>query len=330
MKFDNDEMFGYTSSSSQYEYNGIKDGELVDVLLLESTYPRVYLDELEKRNNAEKEKCEALNTEFKAIEPSHKEAGILWKYAVVFRTGGFKDDEEPSEAVFKPVEDGQLQEPRYICYGQITLYPPALLYQKGWNFQQWGGSVKLSKSDKPYINEMLPNAMVSRNRETGVKANEIPEGQEEKFATLVAKEKTRIIDWEELINIWNKANEKQCRQLLDKWFSKMYMLCYFDVDKNQFIYVSPEPGIKFRARVKKDKYINLEVFKYNSSIKNYEYFSVFNTYEVQPEDLQLAKKIIDLRNRMKAERETKRSKKPAVNKENYRDHLNDEDSPWSI
>lgn len=321
-------MFGHTSSNKQYESNGLKDGELVDVLLLEHTYPKVYLDELKKHNDTEKERCEALGANFVPKEPSCKEAGIVWKYAVIFRSGSFTgEDDEPSEAVFKPTEEG-LQEPRYICYGQVTLYTPEFLFNKGWNFQQLGGSVKANKSNKPYINEILPNAMVARDRDTGVKANAIPEGQEEVFGILIAEEKERIARWNEYTELWNNSNEEQCRKILDKWFSKMFMLCSFDIERSQYVYVAPEPGIKFRAKIEKDKYINLKIFKWNFEAKCYDYYSAFNTYEVEPEDLVLANKIKELRETMKLKREMAKSEKPVVNKDNYKEHIEDEDPPW--
>lgn len=310
--------FGYKPKATQEPAGALKDGEIVKVLILDMTYPSSYLKSLDEFNSNEKRIADSMGLDYSPKLPTHKEGGLQVNYAVITRGS----DGQMTERVFKESPDG-LIEPPYTCYGSLTQLAPKELFEKKWDYQRRGGGTKLNKLGKPTIVDLLPNASVVKDWSAGVSADEIPAGQEEHFKDLLDKEAERLIEWEEFLKQYESLTEDEALEWLMDCMSSRFLICH--VDDDIIAYVPAVKGTTFTAMIaKKDKYLNLVPFKYNSNSKSFIIYSKLNSKYPSDDSIAYANEIIELKETQKEIRNRKKSEEP-VEPDEQIENSNDED-----
>lgn len=280
-----------TSKSSSINENELQNGEIVDVMLLEHTYPSNYVTALNERNTKEKLEAEELGVSFVPNKPSYKDGGISWKYAVIRRA---RTGIEPDELVFKPSDTGFI-EPEYVCYGQLShLMPLDQLRATSKNGTLYGdlqreGGTETAIGGLPAIKPMFDSVKPSRDDsdktvpvEQRMTADRVPKGQEERYASILQKESIRKQWWNNILKWWKGLTEEQAFKALNSWVSHRLLLCK-KVD-TLFEYLEPEAGMIFRAQINRldgSKYFNINTFSGWKTVNGKWKRDIYSTCEVE-------------------------------------------------
>ena len=279
-----------SENNQSYESDGLVDGELVDIIILDTGFSKKYLDDIEGQNKILKEKSEALMETFVPKEPTVKEGGMAINYAIIYRS---RSEPEPYEKVF--VDDGiMFFEPTFNAFGTFFIQDLPRLYSS------WvrGGDSKKSK-DGPGIINYLPSPMVEKDWKTGVSADKIPEGKEDFYLDLIQREKNRIQKWETYNEKWKKMGEEACKNFLLGLVSKVLLIC--EEEDGKYVYKIPELGMTLRmgAKARGAKgYINLVAFDWVNNGEDKKKLVYYSNLDVKyPSDdmIQYANTLIEYR-----------------------------------
>ena len=187
--------YGGTSSGPT---NGLKEGEIVDCMLIGFDYTTGHKKEVDEYNKKGKEEAEALGDPFVERKYSFKEGGVAWKIAVLRRNiKNYGDGKVDGEIVWKS-EGESLVKPSYtatctfqqLTPKQILSYKTATGILIGDMFQLGGGSQMIK--EKPKVVKLLPSVKVSKDWGSGIEANAVPPGREEQYKDLIKQEKERL------------------------------------------------------------------------------------------------------------------------------------------
>jgi hypothetical protein len=154
---------------SKADTDGFKDKENVELILIEKTFCRKYMKELEERNAKEREKADALGVDFTPIPPTHKEGGLAYTFAV--RTRSHDEDKKPFENVFKP-EHKKYIEPNYVCFGKIEVPTPVQLLDGAIGKTKGIDITKRDKFGNPDVLEFLPSTFPKKDWKANKSANQ--------------------------------------------------------------------------------------------------------------------------------------------------------------
>lgn len=277
--------FGYkptfNSFASKTNENELMHQEIVDILILNIDYPYTY-----KKNLG----ANLLN---------HKDHGMTVNYAVVRRNRC----DGPFEKVFLSDDTGTMIEPNYTVYGSFNQWTPKDVFSK-YTFPQQGGSeksVNLSSGKTiPKIIDLMPNPFVCRDRDSGVKANDIPPGFEAKYSKIIDEEKVRQKAWKEVLDYWEALTEEQAKQELLGSIAQRLLICN-KLGGNEsgegvvFEYIKPQVGMLIRCQIERNaktpKYFNLLSFAFNKENRQWDIFSTLDC-KTPSEDLVKSANII--------------------------------------
>lgn len=267
--------YGYNETHNFSNAKGIQDGEIIEIMLLD--YTLAGTKRFQEQESKRAEECKVVGIDFEPIDPTFKELGICWKYAVITR---IKFDDNEKEKVFKS-EAGKLIEPNYFCYGQINEYPPKLLFKNNWNYQRYGGSSEVNpKTLAPVITAILPNAFTEMDWKNKVRADAIPKGQEGNFGKLIKDESIRKSKWNQIIDYFDNISEDEGFKVLNKALGMRFLNCIFNADKNEFDYLPFSKGTILRCKaIKPNKFLEVISLEYLKSKKGFEIYSALNAVE---------------------------------------------------
>ncbi len=302
-------MFGYEDKQGYVNPNALKDGEIVDVMILGWRFQPAYLKAIADENKIAKEHAEGLGDDFKAKQPTVKEGGMTFDYAIIKRDrkGG-----TPKEYIFG-TDITALTEPTYVCYGQFDADVPNQIQRKGFNYQQRVGGQGIDRNGNPFIVNDFPRAddkyFVNGAFTSFAEIPEFADGYDE----LNEKEKKRQSDWDIVTKVFEGLSEEQVIEGLKENTAKRFLMCHIPAGQKKVIYILPEKGVIFRCKVaiNKNGYTTLIAFETKKVGDKYEtiYYSNFNTYPVTPENVEYANAIIKLKaDNKKAREEAKKNK----------------------
>lgn len=300
-------MFGYEDKQGYVNPNALKDGEIVDVMILGWRFKSSYLEALKKENDIKKTEAEDLGDEFVPKQASVKEGGMTFDYAVIKRNRG---NGVPKEYVFGS-DETNLVEPYFQCFGQFDVDTPKQIQDKGFDTQRRVGGNGLTKDGNVYMINEFPKASSQRNiNGKWTPFEEIPEFID-KYPEYKLDEETRQADWEKVNEAYKGLSEQEVLEGLLLNTSRRFLMCHI-VDKKP-CYILPKKGVTFRCRID----VNSKGFPFISVLKsitvegewNTTYYSAYNTYEPTQDDIDYADALIKLKNDNKEKRiEAKKNK----------------------
>lgn len=285
--------FGYspeTTGSSTFNKigeNDLQDGELVDSIILEVTYPSTFKKSLQEK------------------DLTFKDHGMQINFAVMLRNRNENVDgalKLPYEKCFVKDDTGtRLIEPKFVVYGQVTQWTPPLIYTKYPYGSKGGGTLAVKqKTGKvtPVVTDLLPSGYAVKDWDSGVRADAVPAGFEMKYAGIIEKEKIRLSKWKEILDSWDKMTEEQCKEALLTALSQRLLLCSMIVDDGvpAFVYTPPTPGLLFRSKIKREKdpkYFGVNTIEWNKTMETFDVFSTLTVASPSPELVATAKLIQD-------------------------------------
>lgn len=139
--------------------------------------------------------------------------------------------------------------PKFQLKKELNFYPPRTCYDKGWNFQNKGGSNKASMYDKtkPVVVDIYPNAFEAKDFDSGMTATMIKEGQlETQYPVIIEKERLRLAQWNELLEEYKKATPLETSEFILDNFARKWFLC--SVVNQVATYITPTVGLRFFAK----------------------------------------------------------------------------------
>ena len=300
-------MFGYEDNQGYVNPNALKDGEIVDVMILGWRFQPAYLKAIADENKIAKEQAEGLGDDFKAKQPTVKEGGMTFDYAIIKRDrkGG-----TPKEYIFG-TDITALTEPTYVCYGQFDVDTPNQIQKKGFNFQQKVGGHGLNREGNLWITYHFPNATdVQYVQGKPVPFNEIPDFIDN-YTEFVEKEQKRQSEWKMIEEKYAEWTEEQVIEKLKDNTARRFLMCHIVDGQKKVVYILPEKGVMFRCKISVNSkgYTSLLAFKTNQKPKPTEFYSAFNTFSPSQEDIEYANAIIKLKaDNKKAREEAKKNK----------------------
>ena len=282
-----------------YSSGGLQDGTLAKVIILSVGPSAQGLEHFKQLQEHELKRAAALGTEPKDIAYSTKHYGLSVEYAVV---------EAGEEKVITGFGDS-LKLPNYSHTGRINQLPLTEVFLKskalhdtgkefGYNFQKQGGGNSLTADGTPTIVNLHPNPNVEKDWDSGVSAKNVPDGQESKFADLLAKEKQRITKWGEVYDQWSGLTDENAEAEILQGLSRR-MLLYIK-DGKRISYVAPKAGMIFQAKVTRradSKYFDLSFFEYEKATKKYKSFVASEkdaSFVIDEETIAMAERIKEL------------------------------------
>lgn len=279
--------------------NVFKNGEIVDCMLIERSFPPAYVKALEEKNRLIKEECEAMGDTPKFKQPSYKEGGVCWKIAVIRRRiTQYADGTYDGEIVWK-TEDGVLVSPNYpvtVNFIQMTPVQHKDFKSKTGtllgDMHKRGGGDKIYKG-KPSVADLFPSVNPCKDFKEGVSADKIAPGLEDKFKDLLKQETERKQQWAELVTEYMSEDEESALEYLEDLIARRLLICESDGDTVN--YLKLVPGIKFRALI--DNYNDGYYFSikgigdWDKSAKQFNMVTTMDCKLPSPEELNVVKLI---------------------------------------
>lgn len=255
--------------------NRLQDGELVDVLLISESFDSYYLDELYKKNESKRAKAESLGQPYEPENPSFKDGGICFDFAIIRRK---RLDKSDFEDVFWDEKKGVFTEPNYVAFGRINQYSPFGVYKK----KVHGMTFCADNTVEPLkIIQFLPSvypAAIWENGKILFDASNIPLALEDTENARKCKkwEDERNESWAKEIANWNSKSESEAYAALKQIIARRYLIC--KKEENELKFLTPKVGTIFRAQInryKKEKnYLDIRAYqnKGKTLVENYSNF----------------------------------------------------------
>jgi len=292
----NDLTLGFEQSEGG-EGSRIKDGEFVDVIIIDKAYDTGYLNDLENRNALEQMKKEALGQSFTPEAPSAKEGGIAFDYAVLRRS----TDGVNWKYCFGK---GELVEPSYVVYGRVNQPIPKTIEEKKIYPMIFVPTGDLDSKGLPVIKQIMPSVYEAAHWEKNNGRNERVFTASEMPASYVdtaiglkvmQKEQERRQAWEGIISNWDGLSEEECIDYLQSLLARRYLIARQEGSKLKFL--EPDVGTMFRAQVNRykpdSKYLDIRAMDNRGKVVH----NVFTNFEARrdSETIGIAESLIELK-----------------------------------
>lgn len=253
------------SEQGKVNPNAIREGEIIDCILLEEGFPSGYVSQLAAENEKISKEYASVGAEYAPKKPSYRDGGIGWRFAVLNRNINVDAAGNTTfDPVWTPNNDGSmLFEPDYLASGWFTHPIPKhqweAMNQKTGNrygdMYARGGDIDINKKNtsQPALVAMMPSVNPAKDFVNGswISADQVPKGSEIQFASLLDKERQRVAWWTKMMRDWELEGEEECRRWLNMMISRRLLLCHPVVDDNDRLthwdYLEPKVGMVFRA-----------------------------------------------------------------------------------
>jgi len=282
-----------------YASEGLKDGTIVDVLVLSVGPSASGLALLQANQEIELKRAAALGMDPASLDYSYKLYGMSVDYAII--SAG--DDRIVTGSA------GNYKLPNYNHTGKITQLSLMEVYNRskalhqqgkeyGYNFQKQGGGNSFATNSYPAIVNLHPNPNIEKDWDSGVSVANISDSDREKYAELLGKEANRLAKWETVADSWNQLTEEQAVTELKEGLARRLLL--YTKTGNKPVYVEPTPGMVVKAKVVRraeSKYFDLVLFAYDKANKTYNCFVDKEkdcSFVIDEETIQMANEVKDL------------------------------------
>lgn len=281
--------FGYTPAPSQ-AYTGsnkLNQNELVDYMILdEQLTPKAV-----KTNPA---------------NPTFKDGGLQINIAIIRRYP--KGAHAPAEKCFLRDDAGNPKSPNFQVFANIVQWTPMQMLDfanldKRTEFRQKGGGDNLTSygdSIMPTIEDLLPSALPEHDYKNKIWADNIPTEKIGDCQTLIAAEQARRNAWSNITSFWKDLSEQDALNNLRDAIARRYFMCYINDTRDNVKYIQPVKGMLVRGIIRYDKtnkYISVEPFIWNRTLKRYDIFASCKTVLPDVPSVNLANALIELRER---------------------------------
>ena len=290
--------------------NGFKDGEYVEIMFLDTSFPKKELEKFAKEQEEKKKKAEIIGKKgFKEIEPSAKHLGINWRVCVLKRNLTINDKGEiiDGEKLIN-VNNGIIEFPNFQHIFYLNQPTPERVLKaeskKGFKYGSliWGrgGSEMLDNEGNIKLAYIFPSTrpaqMYDKEKEKFITANNIPDDEEEHYENLLRREEERIEEWNKILEEWNKMKPEDCEKFLNQGISLRYLLKTYhdDDDELSVMYHLPQKGMRAFLRIDRPKkFANLAAFGKIEKDDGSKEEIIFNKWDIElPNDK--SKKLADL------------------------------------
>lgn len=258
----------------------IHNGDIVEMQILNITYPRKHVKEIDAHNEKIEETANKTGIRKGEKIYTYKEGGVALELAIISKT-----DEDGIYTDFR----NDLSSKKEL-YPNITMIPPDKFKERGYDFkhERMGGRIMKgndgnfvglvgSKTGQVIIDDIYPstNEVSYFEKRKKIKgASEITDdelndetvlagqkySQGERMQYIIQNETKRQEEWEHLLRSWDNQTDEQAKNFLLLALSSRLLL--HDVIKKSFMqYYSPKVGMKFKLLAKRDgKYVNYVAF----------------------------------------------------------------------
>src|SRR3990167_622862 len=277
-------LLEFESSSGKIN-KGIRDGELIDYVIIDIGLPKSYIKKIAETNKKKKDENEALGEDYIPIPPTYKEGGIEITIAAVRRELKYHEDGSVTGRDVFLSQGDKLVAPDYntVCrYQQMTPRQHFNAAKKdGSKYGDWfrgcgredainnkpiiTGQFSTEVSFYPPVSAMKDNSDPSVKWDKRISADNIPIGEEYRYKELMDAEDKRQKEWQNLFKLWDDATEEERKVFLLRIVSKRLLICKM-ID-NKFHYLLPEVGMFCRAMVNNrndSSYFNIKAFGFFS------------------------------------------------------------------
>lgn len=258
----------------------VRNQDIVELTIIKIGLIKSLVDELEKYNEEQR------SVGAPEVTPNFKTCGLSVTVAV---TANGKNKIK-------------YDRPKFDLKKELNFYPPRTCYDKNYNFQNKGGSNKVSMFDKtkPIVTDIYPSAFEAKDFKSGLTAKDIRElGKVDEYAEIINKEELRQTEWKELIEDYKRADAGEATTFLLDGFSRKWFLCMVEGDK--VTYCIPSVGMRFYAKwivrdYKGKPMTDIYPIEWNSVTKSFDIYSFCNVANPTEDDTlkaQAIRKVFD-------------------------------------
>jgi len=254
--------FGGKVKKSAGNSNWLKNGEIVDVILLQRVPINRFKKILDEANTAEKEKADSLGLPFEPKKYSFKNEGIAWDYAIVARS---KDGVDPIHKVLS-FEGDKILDPGIKYTGRLEQSSMPRLKEFPNSKCIKGGIETFNENGNVRIERLLPNPYPEKDWSSGIRVDELTDENREFHIDLIEAEELRQAEWKDLLEAYNQLDEEAALDALETHMAQVYLMGAEQEDKT-FQYIRPQKGMMIRAKLKieKEKYMKLIPFEWRAT-----------------------------------------------------------------
>lgn len=263
-------------------YGGVRKDEVIEIMLTKQTH--IY--DLKKRYDDRVKEAKELGEKLPVI--TYRDMGIAFQGYVIRRD---MDVYNPNsgEMVFDTEPDSdKLIFPKWNNKVIIKQYPPNLLRNMDNCDIEYAIGGMNTGGNLPDLDDMQPRQQEAFDKESKIKASDVPPGKEEKFQKLVNLEKKRVEEWRTLLASWIEATEEVRKHYLLDRLARRYLMCH--KENGEYVYVEPKPGVRFKAMVTHvgNNYFTFKPVSWDKEKKRWIFKSGLDTYEPTEYDIKLA------------------------------------------
>jgi len=259
----------------------VKNGAIVQLMMLGTTQTYLYLKALEAENASRKEEAKELGRPFKPLKPNYKDGGMAIKCAILA---------QDNEAV--PFNQSAIVYFEMPTPDQIYAKPNgAFKYEKGGTLVAYNG--------KPKISALIPSAKPSiiydeaTNKPISIDSLNLDDALvKEQYRDLIVSEEYRVTAWENILKYWDSVTEAKAVEDLGLHFAKLKLLC--NLTDSKVNYILPKLGLTFTAQaVIANEYLNfVTIDRWNKETKSYTLYSDLKVTEPTTEDEEYAIELV--------------------------------------
>jgi len=245
----------------------LKDGFIGKFIITKVTYPYNYLQQLARLNEEGKKEAEYLEEEFIEKKPNRLFGGIAVRCALI----EYMDPANYNvwNKTWSKSSDGRyIINDRFNIFTEVDMLPVNKIFyaetQSGYRFgdtYRLGGDDTFGKDGMPKTYNMFPSV---KTVEELVKYK--PDISDDELKKIKDDFKKRATEWGMLEKVWSELSESDADKFLRNRLARRLMLWDKENKGKKVKYLDPQPGIVFRAKIRKQEdsnYFRLVVLEWS-------------------------------------------------------------------